>query len=646
MKFKKIILVTFMVLAILTIGVVSAAENTNDTITDKVIGSDETRDIVNVEDTTDDAVSVDDNEDVNSVEDESEILTANPKTFTDLNAKINDNDDSEVYLDGNYTYELGTDDAFKEGVVVGRAVTIYGNGFTISGDGVARIFSVSNGNVVFYDIIFTNGKTGGYGGAINGNCHAINCTFTNNQANNDGGAMSGGSASNCTFINNQATHGGAMTSGSAINCTFTNNQANTYGGAIYYSSAINCTFTQNKAYTGGAMYSGSATNCTFTNNQANNNGGAISSGSATNCTFTNNQASSGGAMYGESYTATDCKFNSNNATNGGATYKITANNCQFTQNTATENGGAMYEGTANNCIFTNNKAGISGDNTYNTTVPKPVFSVSNYSSIYNSGAKLVFTFTTPSGLPINDANITIRIYKNNNLIGTYYALSGDGWVVSLDAGSYIAVCSIENQAYEVDSVNATLTITKDSTKITSTAITTVYNGNKYLVVTLKDSENRPIFNATVSININGVKTLTTDKNGQVKLSTNDLAPNTYAAQITFNGNNNYIKSATTAKVTVKKATPKLTAKAKSFKKSVKVKKYTVILKTNQNKVMKNTWVSLKINKKTYKAKTNSKGKATFEIKKLSKNGTFKAIVTFKATKYYDKVTKKVNIKIK
>ena len=43
MKFKKIILVTFLLLAILTIGVVSAAENTNDAITDNVIGSDETR---------------------------------------------------------------------------------------------------------------------------------------------------------------------------------------------------------------------------------------------------------------------------------------------------------------------------------------------------------------------------------------------------------------------------------------------------------------------------------------------------------------------------------------------------------------------------------------------------------------------------
>ena len=50
--------------------------------------------------------------------------------------------------------------------------------------------------------------------------------------------------------------------------------------------------------------------------------------------------------------------------------------------------------------------------------------------------------------------------------------------------------------------------------------------------------------------------------------------------------------------------------------------------------------------KTYKVKTNSKGKATFKIKKLTKKGTYKTTVTFKGNKYYNKVVKKVKIKIK
>ena len=54
---------------------------------------------------------------------------------------------------------------------------------------------------------------------------------------------------------------------------------------------------------------------------------------------------------------------------------------------------------------------------------------------------------------------------------------------------------------------------------------------------------------------------------------------------------------------------------------------------------------MKVNGKTYKATTNSKGKATFKITKLTKKGTFKATITYKGNKYYSKVTKKASIKV-
>ena len=75
----------------------------------------------------------------------------------------------------------------------------------------------------------------------------------------------------------------------------------------------------------------------------------------------------------------------------------------------------------------------------------------------------------------------------------------------------------------------------------------------------------------------------------------------------------------------------------------KTKKYNVILKTNKNKAIKNTKVYLKVNGKTYVAKTNSKGKATFKITKLTKKGKFTAVVTYKGSAYYNKTTKKVKI---
>jgi len=164
---------------------------------------------------------------------------------------------------------------------------------------------------------------------------------------------------------------------------------------------------------------------------------------------------------------------------------------------------------------------------------------------------------------------------------------------------------------------------------------------------LKDSAGKALSGVKVTVDLNGAKTYTTDKNGQVKVPTKGLAPKTYTAKINFDGNANYVESAKNIKVTVKKATPRLTAKKKTFKAKTKTKKYTIVLKDNTGKAMKKVKVTLKIKgKKTITVKTNSKGKATFKIKKLTKKGTYKSTVTFKGNKYYNKVSKKVKIKVK
>ena len=216
----------------------------------------------------------------------------------------------------------------------------------------------------------------------------------------------------------------------------------------------------------------------------------------------------------------------------------------------------------------------------------------------------------------------------------------------LSANSYdVRVEFDAGENYKTSSNNTKLIINPKNSNIVASSVTTVYNGGKYLVATLTDNEGNAIAGQSLSINLNGIKSATTDSNGKIKLTTNGLVPKTYTATITFNGNN-YTKSTVNVNVVVKKATPKLTAKAKTFKRTLKTKKYTITLKTNQNKVMKNTKVTIKVNKKTYTAKTNSKGVATFKITKLTKKGTFKAIITYKGNSYYNKVTKKVNIKCK
>ena len=125
-----------------------------------------------------------------------------------------------------------------------------------------------------------------------------------------------------------------------------------------------------------------------------------------------------------------------------------------------------------------------------------------------------------------------------------------------------------------------------------------------------------------------------------------MVPKTYTVKISFAGTATLNASSTSTKVTVKKATPKITAKAKTFKLKTKTKKYTITLKDNKNKVMKNKKVTLKVKGKTYTAKTNSKGKATFKLTKLNKKGKYTAVIKYAGDKYYKKATKKVKITVK
>ena len=98
-------------------------------------------------------------------------------------------------------------------------------------------------------------------------------------------------------------------------------------------------------------------------------------------------------------------------------------------------------------------------------------------------------------------------------------------------------------------------------------------------------------------------------------------------------------------IKIKKVKPKLTAKNTSFKSKLKTKKYSILLKY-KNTGIKKVKVYLKVNGKTYKATTNSKGKATFKITKLTKKSTFNAKITFKGTKYYTAVSKTIKLNIR
>ena len=252
-----------------------------------------------------------------------------------------------------------------------------------------------------------------------------------------------------------------------------------------------------------------------------------------------------------------------------------------------------------------------------------------------------------NGRPINEG--TVKVYVNNQQIGNLNVV--DGHVEfkylpsSLEALNVDAVFD-ETSNYRSSNASKVMTVNKLATKLEASAITEFYNDGQYLVAVLKDINGKAIGGERVSIDLDGVKYLTTDANGQVKLPTAGLKPKTYNVAITFDGSDRYLKSTKNVNVIVKKATPKLKASKKTFKRKVKVKKYTITLKNNMNKAMAKVKVTIKVKGKTFTAKTNSAGKATFKIKKLTKKGKYSATVTFKGDSCYNKVTKKVRIVIK
>ncbi len=187
---------------------------------------------------------------------------------------------------------------------------------------------------------------------------------------------------------------------------------------------------------------------------------------------------------------------------------------------------------------------------------------------------------------------------------------------------------------------------KVATKITAPKVTATYNVAKNLVITLT-ANGKALANKKVTVKVGTIsKTLKTNAKGQVSLNVATLVPKTYTASVKFAGDDAYFASSVSPKVVVSKAKPKITAKAKTFKVKVKTKKYTVTLKNNKGKVMKKVKLTLKVGKKTYKATTNSKGKATFNITKLTKKGKYTATVKFAGSKYYKALSKKVKITVK
>lgn len=549
------------------------------------------------------------------------------------------------------------------------------------------IYFYEQENFVYINNSFINCSANNKGGAIfvctlddNTNkkiySHIKNCKFQNCYSTDIGGAIAISSYDEKIGYNMNLS-----------NCNFTNCYAH-YAGAIEWESyngiCTDCNFINCFSVGGGTLSCARPVfillNCTFVNCICELDSGAFLYGSNSNgnimkcCTFINNTSikSGGGActFFGNIY---DCIFINNTAYYGGAIELVESNeecniyNSVFINNKATiRQGGAIYsDGNENyivNCIFKDNIALLdcnishalinSSGFTDNSSI---FFKQKNLGAIINcSFNKIVTTITSTDMNLMYGSNKTLSAIlkdENNSLLDNktiiFYLVRGNitkkyvsntlnGTALILDELSKLnsgiwelTIIFNGDTIYSSSKTHSKITINVLPTVIKSDSIITSYNEVKYLVAALTDNEGNAIVGQNLSINLNGIKYSTTDINGQVKLSTKGLAPNTYTASITFAGNNNYAKSTKTVKVTVKKATPKLTAKAKTFKKSVKTKKYAVTLKDNTGKVMKKVKLTLKIKGKPIKPPLTLKVNQPLKLLNLPKKALLKQLLPTK-----------------
>ncbi len=231
------------------------------------------------------------------------------------------------------------------------------------------------------------------------------------------------------------------------------------------------------------------------------------------------------------------------------------------------------------------------------TADSSEISVSSDSNVDNDSSKV--SLSSQEVLESEDSN-TLSTNSNGE-----DSLSSDSGITVLSASAN-DVISASNDSSKID-VSKTITA-KDITKY--------YKGSTQYTATFLDAYGNPLANTKVKLTVNGVTyTKKTNANGVASMAIN-LKPGTYKV-VAINPATGYSLTKTFKILSTIIATDisKVYTDGRKFS--------ATFLKSN-GKVLAKKTIKFKINGKTYKVKTNSKGVASLSLKTLKK-GTYKII---------------------
>ena len=520
---------------------------------------------------------------------------------------------------------------YGDAITVDKSLTIDGNGHTLDAKGLSHVFTVEADNVVISNIKFLNGDSDD-GGAIHwyGDSGTLKNSIFENCYSDEGSAIYWtGGLGNINGCNFTKCYGG----GGCI--AWDVEEEDSYNGQ---SHIINCNFINNTCRAIDVLSSCShiyeISSCSFINNTDETCGGAIFNYGTitkiTNSNFIGNTAEE----YGEE-------------TSGGAivTYghidEISKNN--FTDNYAywggaIENSGSI--GTIVNNRFISNRAKYGGaiDNWGDGSISK----ISNN----------LFTFVLKNsdGVPVSYADVSYT-YDGK----TVNTKTDDDGKVSFTisrakSGSFKITGKFLGDTYNnASSFSKTITVAKNAVKFSSPTKQVAYSSSKRTFkIALKTSNNKALKSKSVTLSING-------KNYKVKTDSKGIAtfkiklPNkkkNYNYKVKFAGDKANSAKTYSGKLVVDKFKVKFTDASKSIiYHAVTKKSFSICLKDNNNKVLKNKKVTLTFNKKTYTAKTSSSGYAQFTVKIPLKSTTIKYTVKFKGDSQHYKKTYTGKVKL-
>ena len=474
-----------------------------------------------------------------SIDKTDEILTVGDDDFTALDSEIKSATNTTIKLNHNYTYNSTRDTNFTNGIVINKSITIDGQGYTLNGNGLARILYVNASNVVLKNIVFTKGYTSNSGGSgvyWNGDYgNMINCTFIQNNANIGNGAGiywngNNGTLNDTRFESNTAQMAGGVCwfgkSGNVDNCTFWKNTGMLWGSFYGYECDINinnCNFTGNSVNwgNGGAIYfvntTGNITNTYFESNSVpalfgNCKGGAICLWSPNyeteiiNCTFKSNAAKSGSSIYSDAVLKL---INSTfaDSTNSQAVYNV---NSLYLNNNTLKNNSIMTVG--------------------NITSPATL-------TIFNSTGS-VGSKTTLSGRICDDNNNTVVVSR------VEFIIDGENITATFNASGIFSgvysVSSVKNHTISINStdnlvdltvINGTLTVNKGNLTINIEINDAVYPSALIIINSAEDG----VYNVSVGDFNTQVSVLNNTGNTTIT----DLDAGNHTVFVSFEGDDNY-----------------------------------------------------------------------------------------------------------